>query len=128
VLEDGVEVGAFVEVKPSHLGRRTIVRHLAYLGDAEVGESVNIGATAVTANSDGVRKHPTRIGDHCRIGAGAVLIAPVSVGRDAEVGANAVVTKGHDVSDGQTVVGVPSRPLNRVLARESSDDQHDSGA
>ena len=57
VLEDGVEVGAFVEIKQSHLGQRTIVRHLAYLGDADVGENVNIGATAVTANFDGERKN-----------------------------------------------------------------------
>jgi bifunctional UDP-N-acetylglucosamine pyrophosphorylase / glucosamine-1-phosphate N-acetyltransferase len=102
-MDDAAEVSAFVEVKPSHLGRRTIVRRLADLGDAEAGESVKVGAMAV-------------------------LIAPVSVGPDAEVGANAVVTEGRDLSVGPTVVGVPSRPLNRVLARELSDDQHDSGA
>ena len=60
VLDDGVEVGAFVEIKQSHLGSGTIVRHLAYLGNAEVGEGVNIGATAITANFDGQRKNPTR--------------------------------------------------------------------
>jgi bifunctional UDP-N-acetylglucosamine pyrophosphorylase/glucosamine-1-phosphate N-acetyltransferase len=111
VLDDGVEVGAFVEVNRSQLGSGTIVRHLAYLGDAEVGPGVNVGATAVTANFDGERKHPTRIGAGSRIGAGAVLVAPVTVGRDAVVGANAVVTKGNDVLDGQTVVGVPARPI-----------------
>jgi bifunctional UDP-N-acetylglucosamine pyrophosphorylase / glucosamine-1-phosphate N-acetyltransferase len=111
VLEDGVEVGAFVEVNRSHLGTNTMVRHLAYLGDAEVGASVNIGATAVTANFDGVSKNPTRIGDRSRIGAGSILVAPVAIGRDAVVGANAVVTRGHDVADGQTVVGVPARTL-----------------
>ena len=126
VLEDAVEVGAFVEIKQSRLGSRTVVRHLAYLGDADLGESVNVGATAVTANFDGVRKSPTRIGDQSRIGAGAILVAPVNVGRDAVVGANAVVTRGHDVGDGQTVVGVPSRPLERGLARESSNDQNAS--
>jgi bifunctional UDP-N-acetylglucosamine pyrophosphorylase/glucosamine-1-phosphate N-acetyltransferase len=111
VLDDGVEVGAFVEVNRSHLGSGTIVRHLAYLGDAEVGERVNVGATAVTANFDGNRKNPTRIGAGSLVGAGAVLVAPVSVGARAVVGANAVVTKGHDVADGQTVVGVPARPI-----------------
>jgi bifunctional UDP-N-acetylglucosamine pyrophosphorylase/glucosamine-1-phosphate N-acetyltransferase len=110
VLEDGVEVGAFVEVNRSHVGTRTIIRHLAYVGDAELGEGVNFGATAVTANYDGVSKNNTQIGAGSRIGAGAVLVAPVSVGRDAVVGANAVVTRGHDVADGQTVVGVPARP------------------
>jgi bifunctional UDP-N-acetylglucosamine pyrophosphorylase / glucosamine-1-phosphate N-acetyltransferase len=111
VLEDGVEVGAHVEVNRSHLGSGTIARHLAYLGDAEVGQGVNVGATAVTANFDGVTKNPTRIGDGTRIGAGAILVAPVTVGRDAVVGANAVVTRGQDVADGQTVVGVPARPI-----------------
>ncbi len=117
VLDDGVEIGAFVEINRSHLGSATLVRHLAYLGDAEVGESVNIGATAVTANFDGVRKNPTRIGDGSLIGAGAILVAPVTVGRDAVVGANAVVTKGQDVADGQTVIGVPARPIDEFSER-----------
>jgi bifunctional UDP-N-acetylglucosamine pyrophosphorylase / glucosamine-1-phosphate N-acetyltransferase len=116
VLDDGVEVGAFVEVNRSHLGAGTLARHLAYLGDAEVGKGVNIGATAVTANFDGTRKHPTRIGDGSRIGAGAILVAPVAIGREAVVGANAVVTRGNDVPDGQTVVGVPARPLDPARA------------
>jgi bifunctional UDP-N-acetylglucosamine pyrophosphorylase / glucosamine-1-phosphate N-acetyltransferase len=111
VLEDGVEVGAFVEVNRSHIGAGTLVRHLAYLGDAEVGERVNVGATAVTANFNGKRKNTTRIGPGSLIGAGAVMVAPVSVGRGAVVGANSVVTSGHDVEDGQTVVGVPARPI-----------------
>jgi bifunctional UDP-N-acetylglucosamine pyrophosphorylase/glucosamine-1-phosphate N-acetyltransferase len=113
VLDDGVEVGAFVEVKNSHLSKGTIVRHLAYLGDADLGEGVNFGATAITANFDGENKHPTYIGDRSRIGAGAILVAPVSIGNDAVVGANAVVTKNQDVADGQTVVGVPARPIER---------------
>ena len=111
VLDDGVEIGAFVEVNRSHLGSRTLVRHLAYLGDAEVGQGVNFGATAVTANFDGTRKNMTQIGDGSLIGAGAVLVAPVTVGREAVVGANAVVTRGKDVGDGQTVVGVPARQI-----------------
>jgi bifunctional UDP-N-acetylglucosamine pyrophosphorylase / glucosamine-1-phosphate N-acetyltransferase len=113
MFEDGVDVGAFVEIKQSHLGTGTLVRHLAYLGDAEVGEGVNIGATAITANFDGHRKSQTRIGDRASIGAGAILVAPVKIGEDAVVGANAVVTHDHDVADGQTVVGVPARPIER---------------
>jgi bifunctional UDP-N-acetylglucosamine pyrophosphorylase / glucosamine-1-phosphate N-acetyltransferase len=113
VLDDGVELGAFVETKQSHLGSGTLVRHLAYLGDAEIGEGVNIGATAITANFDGQRKSPTRIGDRSQIGAGAILVAPVNIGADAVVGANAVVTHGRDVGDGQTVVGVPARVIER---------------
>jgi bifunctional UDP-N-acetylglucosamine pyrophosphorylase/glucosamine-1-phosphate N-acetyltransferase len=111
VLEDGVEVGAFVEIKESRLGAGTLARHLVYLGNADVGEGVNIGATAVTANFDGALKSPTKIGDRSRIGAGAILVAPVSIGQKAVIGANAVVTRNQDVADGQTVVGVPARPL-----------------
>ena len=90
-----------------------MVRHLAYLGNAEVGEGVNIGATAITANFDGQRKNQTRIGDRSKIGAGAILVAPVTIGEDAVVGANAVVTQDHDVAAGQTVVGVPARPIEQ---------------
>jgi bifunctional UDP-N-acetylglucosamine pyrophosphorylase/glucosamine-1-phosphate N-acetyltransferase len=113
VLADGVEVGAFVEIKQSHLGSNTIARHLAYLGDASVGANSTIGATSVTANYDGTRKSATTIGKRSRIGAGAILVAPVKIGDDAVVGANAVVTRNQDVQDGQTVVGMPARPLKR---------------
>jgi bifunctional UDP-N-acetylglucosamine pyrophosphorylase/glucosamine-1-phosphate N-acetyltransferase len=118
VLEDEVETGAFVEIKQSHLGRGTIVRHLAYLGNAELGEQVNFGATAITANYDGQDKNPTRIGARSRVGAGAILVAPVTVGRDAVIGANAVVTRDRDVANGQTVVGVPARPLESGAMRD----------
>jgi bifunctional UDP-N-acetylglucosamine pyrophosphorylase / glucosamine-1-phosphate N-acetyltransferase len=111
VLEDGVEVGAFVEVKQSYLETGTIARHLAYLGNASIGRDVNIGAGAITANFDGSRKSETEIGDRARIGAGAVMVAPVKIGQDAVVGAGAVVTRGKHIEDGDTVVGVPARPL-----------------
>ena len=111
VLDDSVELGAFVEVKESQLGKGTIVRHLAYLGNAIVGEGANIGATAVTANFDGQIKSQTHIGVRSRIGAGAILIAPVTTGAGSVVGANAVVTRNQDVADGQTVAGIPARPL-----------------
>ncbi len=111
VLDDGAEVGAFVEVSKSHLETGVVARHLAYLGNAHVGARANIGATAVTANYDGRRKERTTIGPGAMIGSGAILVAPVTVGAGAFVGANAVVSKGHDVAEGQTVVGVPARPL-----------------
>jgi bifunctional UDP-N-acetylglucosamine pyrophosphorylase / glucosamine-1-phosphate N-acetyltransferase len=111
VLDDGVEVGAFVEVNRSHLEAGALARHLSYLGDAHVGPGVNVGATAVTANFDGREKHRTSIGAGAQIGAGAVLVAPVTVGAGAVVGANAVVTKGQHIPAGQTVAGVPARPL-----------------
>jgi len=113
-----VEVGAFVEIKQSHLGSGTIARHLSYLGDVELGEDVIFGATAITANFDGQCKNQTRIGDRSRVGAGAILVAPVNIGKDVVVGANAVVTRNQDVADGETVVGVPARPLEPGVGRE----------
>src|SRR5262249_33316359 len=95
----------------SHIASGAIARHLAYLGDAQVGPKANIGAGAVTANFDGQRKGRTEIGAGAMIGAGSVLVAPVKIGPGATVGAGAVVTKGHHVPDGQTVAGVPARPL-----------------
>jgi bifunctional UDP-N-acetylglucosamine pyrophosphorylase / glucosamine-1-phosphate N-acetyltransferase len=113
VLDDGVEVGAFVETKNSHFRPGAVARHLAYLGDAQVGPDANIGAGVVTANYDGQIKAVTEIGRGAFLGSGAILVAPVRVGEGAVVGAGAVVTKRHDVPPGQTVVGVPARPLPR---------------
>jgi bifunctional UDP-N-acetylglucosamine pyrophosphorylase/glucosamine-1-phosphate N-acetyltransferase len=100
-----------------------IARHLAYLGDAEVGAGANIGATAVTANFDGQRKHPTTIGAGAQIGAGAILIAPSTVGQGAVVGANAVLPRDAAVADGETVVGVPARPLSRTPGAVNGDSR-----
>ena len=120
VLDNGAEVGAFVEVNRSHLETGAIARHLAYLGDARVGAGANIGALSATANFDGLTKSNTTIGAKAMIGAGSVLIAPVSIGAGAKVGAGAVVTRNHDVADGETVAGVPARPLSaRTLKDES---------
>jgi len=113
VLESGVEVGAFVEVNRSHLEAGATARHLAYLGDAHLGANVNIGATAVTANFDGKEKWRTVIGPGTMVGSGAVLVAPVNVGTGVTIGANAVVTKGQEVPDGATVVGVPAKRLTK---------------
>ncbi|HTL71150.1 MAG TPA: UDP-N-acetylglucosamine diphosphorylase/glucosamine-1-phosphate N-acetyltransferase, partial [Candidatus Eisenbacteria bacterium] len=95
------------------IGKRSQVKHLSYLGDAEVGESVNVGAGTITANFDGKKKHRTVIRDGARIGSGTVLIAPVTVGRRAVTGAGAVVTKGRNVPDGAIVAGVPASPLGK---------------
>jgi bifunctional UDP-N-acetylglucosamine pyrophosphorylase/glucosamine-1-phosphate N-acetyltransferase len=120
VVGAGAEVGNFVEVKASSLGEGAKAKHLAYLGDAAVGAGANIGCGAVTANFDGTRKHPTRIGARARIGSGTILVAPVEVGAGAVTGANAVVTAGRDVPAGAVVVGVPARPLApRTRRRES---------
>ena len=111
VLEDGVELGAFVEVSRSHIETGTIARHLAYLGNASVGRDVNVGAGTITANFDGTQKNETRIGDRAFIGSGAIMVAPVTIGTEAVVGAGAVIPRGKHVEDGDTVVGIPARSL-----------------
>jgi bifunctional UDP-N-acetylglucosamine pyrophosphorylase/glucosamine-1-phosphate N-acetyltransferase len=111
VLDDGAEVGNFVEVKKSAIGRGSKAKHLSYLGDATIGQNVNIGAGTITANYDGKKKHPTVIEDEVSIGSGTTLVAPVKVGEGAVTGAGSVVTKGKDVPPHTTVAGIPARPL-----------------
>jgi bifunctional UDP-N-acetylglucosamine pyrophosphorylase/glucosamine-1-phosphate N-acetyltransferase len=98
VLEERVKVGNFVEVKASQLRAGVKASHLAYLGDATVGEETNVGAGVITCNYDGTRKHPTIIGEDVFVGSDAQLVAPVTVGRGAYVGAGATVTG--DVPEG----------------------------
>ncbi len=98
-LEDQVHVGNFVEIKNSTLGAHSKANHLSYVGDTTVGECVNIGAGVITCNYDGVNKHHTVIGDHAFIGSNTSLVAPVSVGEGATIGAGTVLTK--DAPDNQ---------------------------
>ena len=102
-------VGNFVEVKASTLGKAVKAGHFSYIGDATVGDGVNVGAGAITANYDGVDKHTTTIEEGAFVGSDTVLIAPVRVGKGARTGAGSVVTQ--DVADGGTVVGVPAKPI-----------------
>jgi bifunctional UDP-N-acetylglucosamine pyrophosphorylase/glucosamine-1-phosphate N-acetyltransferase len=98
----GCRIGNFVEIKSSTLGDRTNVAHLSYIGNATLGERVNIGAGTITANYDGVNKHPTLIGDRTKTGSNSVLVAPVTLGADVTVAAGSVVTK--DVADDSLVI------------------------
>ena len=86
-------VGNFVELKKTRLGAGTKAMHLAYLGDAEIGRKVNVGAGTITCNYDGSRKHPTRIGDGGFVGSNSTLVAPVEIGDGAYVGAGSVITE-----------------------------------
>jgi bifunctional UDP-N-acetylglucosamine pyrophosphorylase/glucosamine-1-phosphate N-acetyltransferase len=102
-------IGNYAELKNTRLGAGTQQHHVSYIGDAEVGEEVNIGAGAITANFDGERKNVTVIGDRAFIGVDTLLRAPVTIGPGARTGAGAVVTR--DVPAGKTVVGMPARPI-----------------
>jgi bifunctional UDP-N-acetylglucosamine pyrophosphorylase/glucosamine-1-phosphate N-acetyltransferase len=99
VLHEEVHVGNFVEVKKSELGRGAKANHLTYLGDATVGEKVNVGAGTVTCNYDGVNKWRTEIGAGAFIGSGSMLVAPVKVGAGATIGAGSTITR--DTPDGK---------------------------
>jgi len=96
VLGAAAHVGNFVEVKEATLGAGVKANHLAYLGDAEIGDGTNIGAGTITCNYDGYDKHRTVIGANVFIGSDTTLVAPVTVGDGAIVGAGSVIT--HDVS------------------------------
>ena len=96
-------IGNFVEVKKSQLGAGTKVNHLSYIGDAELGEKVNVGAGTITANYDGVNKHRTVIGDNSKTGANSVLVAPVTIGDQVTIGAGSTITK--NVPDGALSLG-----------------------
>jgi len=85
-------VGNFVEVKKSRLGAGTKSQHLAYLGDTEIGERVNVGAGTITCNFDGEKKHQTRIGSGAFIGSNATLVAPIEIGSESYIGAGSVIT------------------------------------
>jgi bifunctional UDP-N-acetylglucosamine pyrophosphorylase / glucosamine-1-phosphate N-acetyltransferase len=108
-LADGVHLGNFGEIKNSYLGPDTKMGHFSYIGDAQIGANVNIGAGTITCNYDGVKKHKTVIEDNVFIGSDTMLVAPVKLEQNARTGAGAVVT--HDVAPDTTVVGVPARPL-----------------
>ncbi|MEG4633352.1 bifunctional UDP-N-acetylglucosamine diphosphorylase/glucosamine-1-phosphate N-acetyltransferase GlmU [Microcoleus sp. AR_TQ3_B6] len=95
-------VGNFVEVKNTQIGDRSNAAHLSYLGDATLGEKVNIGAGTITANYDGKNKHKTQIGDRTKIGSNSVLVAPITLGEDVTVAAGSVVTE--DVSNDCLVI------------------------
>ncbi len=86
-------IGNFVEIKNSIVGRNTKINHLSYIGDSDVGKQVNIGAGTITCNYDGVNKHRTTIGDHAFIGSDSQLVAPVSIGEGATIGAGSTITR-----------------------------------
>lgn len=101
-LLEGAHVGNFVEMKKARLGKASKAGHLSYLGDAEIGDDVNIGAGTITCNYDGANKHKTIIGDDVFVGSDTQLVAPVTVGRGVTIAAGTTVTR--DVADNELVL------------------------
>ncbi len=108
-IKPGAKIGNLAEVKNSTIGSGTSVSHFSYVGDATVGENVNIGAGTVTCNYDGKDKHPTIIEDGALIGSSTMLVAPIRIGKAARTGAGSVVRV--DVVAGDTVAGVPAKSI-----------------
>ena len=106
----GAKIGNFVEIKKSNIGDNSKAGHMAYIGDADVGKAVNIGAGTITCNYDGTNKHKTIIGDNVFIGSDTQLVAPVSIGKDSYVGAGSTITK--DVPGGSLAI---SRSRQKTL-------------
>ena len=93
ILKEGSRVGNFVEIKKSIIGKKSKVNHLTYIGDSDIGKSVNIGAGTITCNYDGFKKSKTKIKDNVFIGSNSSLVAPVTINDSSIVGAGSVITK-----------------------------------
>jgi bifunctional UDP-N-acetylglucosamine pyrophosphorylase/glucosamine-1-phosphate N-acetyltransferase len=124
VLEEGAKAGAYVEVKKSTIGKNSKVPHLSYIGDAEIGRNVNIGAGTITCNYDGEtgKKSKTVIGNDVLIGSDTMLVAPVRVGDGAVTGAGSVVSR--DLPPNQVAVGAPARPVRKRKRRSTKKGEH----
>ena len=93
ILKEGSKVGNFVEVKKSVIGKKSKVNHLTYIGDSNIGKSVNVGAGTITCNYDGVKKSKTKINDNVFIGSNSSLVAPLTIEEGSVIGAGSVITK-----------------------------------
>ena len=120
VLEEGAKAGTFVEVKNSRVGRGSKVPHLTYVGDADIGKGVNIGAANVFANYDGYDKHRTVIGDDVRTGSDTILVAPVRLGKGAVTGAGSVIRK--DIPAGALAADRPEQRLVKGYRKRKDDE------
>jgi bifunctional UDP-N-acetylglucosamine pyrophosphorylase / glucosamine-1-phosphate N-acetyltransferase len=121
VVGPEAKVGAYCEVKNTRVGRGSKVPHLSYVGDAEIGEDANLGAGTITANYDGVNKNRTTIGDGVFTGVNTNLIAPVTIGDGAYLGAGSVVNK--DIPPGKLAVGMPARVIRDAPDRAKDKDE-----
>jgi len=113
MIGEGSVIGSFVEANRSHIGKKVLAKHLAYLGDAVIGDGSNVGAGTVTANFDGKKKYQTTIGKNVKIGSNTVFVAPVRVPDGVTTGAGSVVIPKIKIKKGDVVVGVPARPISK---------------
>ena len=93
ILKEGSKVGNFVEIKKSIVGKNSKINHLSYIGDSNIGKSVNVGAGTITCNYDGIKKSKTKIKDNVFIGSNSSLVAPLRIEQDSVIGAGSVITK-----------------------------------
>ena len=93
ILKEGSKIGNFVEIKKSTVGKKSKVNHLSYIGDSDIGKSVNIGAGTITCNYDGVKKSNTKIKDKVFVGSNSSLVAPLTIEEGSTIGAGSVITK-----------------------------------
>jgi bifunctional UDP-N-acetylglucosamine pyrophosphorylase/glucosamine-1-phosphate N-acetyltransferase len=121
VLGPEAKVGAYCEVKNTLVGRGSKVPHLSYVGDAEIGKDANLGAGTITANYDGVNKNRTTIGDGVFTGVNTNLIAPVTIGDGAYLGAGSVVNK--DIPPGKLAVGMPARVIRDAPGKAKDNER-----
>jgi bifunctional UDP-N-acetylglucosamine pyrophosphorylase/glucosamine-1-phosphate N-acetyltransferase len=112
VLQKDVHIGNFVEVKNATIGEHSKANHLTYIGDAQVGRGVNVGAGSITCNYDGANKWPTVIDDGAFIGSGSMLVAPVRIGAGATIGAGSTIT-----------ASAPEHQLTLERSRQTAVDQ-----
>ena len=126
VLAERSKVGTFVETKKSTVGKGSKVPHQTYLGDAIVGEGVNIGAGTITCNYDGFHKHPTTIGDGVFVGSNTNFVAPVKIGKEAYVAAGSTITQ--DVPDGALSIAREKQRNIEGWAEKRSKERQKSGS
>ena len=93
ILREGSKVGNFVEIKKSTINKKSKVNHLSYIGDSDIGKSVNIGAGTITCNYDGIKKNKTKIKDNVFVGSNTSLVAPITLEEDSMIGAGSVITQ-----------------------------------
>jgi len=121
-IGEGAHVGNFVETKKAKLGRGSKANHLTYLGDAEIGAGVNIGAGTITCNYDGVHKHTTVIEDGVFVGSDSTLVAPVKLGKGSYVAAASCIT--NDVPEDSLALGRSRQIVKEQWAKEKRSSAH----